>query len=121
MAQQSTSKSGTVAALVVVAVVLAVGYVILEFYTEGERSKTIAETRGTQVLQALSRFKLDAGKYPGDLNALVPKQIPVLPKCPGGEAFAYAAAAGEYTLTCPNVGFKTNPYTYDSRSRGWQG
>ncbi|OGA30115.1 MAG: hypothetical protein A3I01_13025 [Betaproteobacteria bacterium RIFCSPLOWO2_02_FULL_65_24] len=121
MAQQSTSHSGVVATLVVVAVVLAAGYLVLEFYSEGERSKAIAETRGTQVVQALSRFKLEAGKYPGDLNSLVPKQIPVLPKCPGGEAFAYAAAAGEYTLTCPNIGFKTSPYTYDSRSRGWQG
>ena len=121
MAQQTTSQTGVVATLVVVAVILAAGYLALELYSEGERSKAIAETRGTQVVQALSRFKLEAGKYPGDLNVLVPKQIQVLPKCPGGESFAYAAAAGEYTLTCPNVGFKTNPYTYDSRSRGWQG
>ena len=116
---QGTNKSGQVVTLVVIAVVLAAAYVGLEFYSSGERNKAVAESRGTQVVQALSRFKLEAGKYPDKLDALVPKHISTLPTCPNGDAFAYAAAAGEYTLTCPKVGFK--PYTYDSRNRTWAG
>src|SRR5690606_10054157 len=60
-------RSGQVVTLVVIAVVLAAAYVGLDFYSEGERNKTVAESRGTQVVQALSRFKLEAGKYPEKL------------------------------------------------------
>jgi hypothetical protein len=118
---ESKSQKGALITLVVLALILAGAYVGLEFYSDGERDKAVAETRGTQVVQALSRFKLEAGKYPERLETLVPKHIQKLPSCPGGETFGYAAAAGEYTLTCPNVGFKTTPYKYDSRMRGWQG
>jgi type II secretory pathway pseudopilin PulG len=120
MAQSNTrGKSGQIVTLVVVAVLLAAAYVGLDMYGDGERNKAVAESRGTQVVQALSRFKLESGKYPEKLDTLVPKHIATLPKCPNGDAFDYAAAAGEYTLTCPKVGFK--PYVYDSRNRGWQG
>jgi hypothetical protein len=114
-------RKGQVATLVAIAVLLGLAYAALEFYSRGERNKSVAESRGTQLVQALSRFKLQAGKYPDKLEVLVPKQIGALPACPNGDPFNYAAAAGEYTLTCPNVGFNTSPYTYDSRLRTWQG
>jgi hypothetical protein len=117
-ANNNRGRSGQVVMLVVIAIVLGIAYVALEFYSEGERSKAVAESRGTQVVQALSRFRLESGKYPEKLDTLVPKHIQSLPKCPNGDAFNYAPAGSEYTLTCPKVGLK--PYTYDSRNRGWQ-
>ena len=113
--------AGQVVALVVIAVLLAAAYVALDFYTAGEKNIVITETRGMQVVQALSKHKLEAKNYPDSLDKLVPKFISALPKCPGGEGFGYSQSNGEYTLVCPNVIFKTKPYSYNSKTRGWQG
>lgn len=121
MAQGKNNSKSAVVTLVIIAVLLGIAYVGLEVYTDGERNKAVAESRGTQVVQALSRFKLEAGKYPDKLDVLVPKHISSLPQCPNGESFNYSAAAGEYTLTCSKVAFKASPYMYDSRKRSWQG
>ncbi|MBI2318305.1 MAG: hypothetical protein HYU75_15225 [Betaproteobacteria bacterium] len=112
---------GQVAVLVVIAVILAVAYVALDFYTAGEKNVAITESRGTQLIQALSKYKLESGSYPEALDKVVPKFLSVQPKCPGGEPFAYSQAGGEYTLVCPNVVFKMKPYGYSSKTRGWQG
>ncbi len=112
---------GQVIGLVVVAVVLALGYVALSFYSDGEKNKAITETRGTQLVQALTRAKLEANAYPDSLDKLVPKYTQVLPKCPGGEAFAYQASGGDYTLTCPNIAWKSKPYSFSSKTRAWEG
>jgi type II secretory pathway pseudopilin PulG len=121
MAQAKKAKTGEVVTLAVIAILLAVGYVALDFYSDGEKNKTITESRGIQLAQALSRYRLENASYPDALDKLVPKYLQLMPKCPSGDAFAYQFASGEYTLTCQNVGFKTKPYTFDSRSRLWQG
>ena len=112
---------GQVIGLVVVAVVLALGYVALSFYSDGEKNKAITETRGTQLVQALSRHKLEANGYPDSLDKLVPKYAPSLPECPGGEAFSYQLAGGDYTLACPNIAWKSRPYSFSSKTRTWEG
>ena len=122
MAQDKNSGgAGQIIALVVIAVILGIGYVALDFYSDGEKNKAIAESRGTQVVQALSRHRMEANAYPDALDKLVPKFADALPKCPGGDAFAFKLAGNDYTLTCQNIVFKTKPYSYDSRTRGWQG
>jgi len=115
------SGAGQVIGLIVVAVVLAVSYVALDFYGEGEKYATMTESRGMQIIQGLSKHKLDAGSYPDALAKLTPKYIAAVPACPAGEPFAYALAGAEYTLTCQKVAFKSKPYTYDSRSKAWRG
>jgi hypothetical protein len=120
MAGAGESK-GMVVALIVVAVLLAIGYVALDFYSEGEKSKSVAESRGTQLSQALSRHKFEANAYPDTLDKLVPKYAQVLPKCPGGETFAYQVSGADYTLTCPNIAWKSKPYSYSSKTRSWEG
>ena len=112
---------GQVIGLVVIALVLGAGYVALSFYSDGEKNKAITETRGTQIVQALSRHKMDSNAYPDALDKLVPKYSQVLPKCPGGEAFGYQLAGTDYTLTCPNVAWKSRPYTFSSKTRVWEG
>jgi len=107
--------------LIVVAVLLGVGYVALDMYGEGEKYMTMTETRGTQILQGLSKYKLQAGAYPDALDKLAPKFIAALPKCPAGEPFAYALSGAEFTLGCPKVAFKIRPYIYDSRTKAWRG
>lgn len=107
--------------LIIVAVLLAAGYVALDFYGEGEKYATMTESRGMQIVQALSKHKLEAGNYPGALSELAPKYIAALPVCPAGEPFAYALSGTEYTLGCAKVAFKSKPYGYDSRSRSWRG
>jgi len=107
--------------LIVVAVLLGVGYVALDMYGEGEKYMTMTETRGTQILQGLSKYKLQAGAYPDALDKLAPKFIAAVPKCPAGEAFDYALTGKEFTLGCQKVAFKSKPYNYDSRSKAWRG
>ena len=107
--------------LIVVAVLLGVGYVALDMYGEGEKYMTMTESRGTQILQGLSKYKLQAGAYPDALDKLAPKFIAAVPRCPAGEAFAYALSGAEFTLGCQKVAFKSRPYSYDSRSKAWRG
>ena len=112
---------GQVIVLVVITLLLAVGYFALDRYTEGERNVLITETRGMNLVQALSRHKAENGSYPDALDKLVPKFIPAIGKCPGGEAIAYALNGAEYTLTCQKVVFAMKPYTYDSKTKSWGG
>ncbi|MFM9972289.1 MAG: hypothetical protein ACKVQK_28235 [Burkholderiales bacterium] len=121
MAQEKNGGAGQVIALVVVAVILGIGYVALDYYSDGEKNKAIAESRGMQVVQALSRHRLETQSYPSTLAALAPKFVDTLPKCPAGDAFDFKLAGNDYTLTCNNIVFKSKPYTYDSRTRVWQG
>jgi hypothetical protein len=121
MAQQAKGGTGQVVMLVVIAVVLAVGYLALDFYSEGEKNKAITESRGTQLVQALSRYRMEAKGYPDSLDKLVPKFAAALPKCPGGEGFGYQTAGEEYTLTCPNVAWRSKTYSFNSKTRDWQG
>ena len=107
--------------LIVVAVLLGVGYVALDMYGEGEKYMTMTESRGTQIMQVLSKYKQQAGAYPDALDKLAPKFIAAVPKCPAGEAFAYALSGAEFTLGCQKVAFKSRPYSYDSRSKAWRG
>jgi hypothetical protein len=113
--------SAQVIALVVVAVVLAGAYVALDFYSEGQKNIAIAESRGANLVNGLTKHKLDAGGYPDALDKLVPKYLSALPKCPNGDAFAFQVSGSEFSLTCQKVVFKSNPYTYTSRTRAWAG
>ena len=58
--EKNNGGAGQVIALVVVAVILGIGYVALDYYSDGEKNKAIAESRGMQVVQAISRYKLEA-------------------------------------------------------------
>jgi len=118
---KSQTSTGQVTVLVIIAVVLGLAYLGLDMYTDGEKYVAMTESRGTQIIQGLSKHKLETNAYPESLEKLTPKFIAALPKCPGGEAFAYALASAEFTLACQKVVFKMKPYGYDSRSKAWQG
>lgn len=105
--------------LIVVAVLLAAGYVALDFYGEGEKYMTMTEARGLQVIQGLTKHKLASNAYPDSITTLAPKFIPALPTCPAGEPFSYARSGADFTLGCDKVIFKLKPYRYDSRSKAW--
>ncbi len=107
--------------LAAIAVVLAIGNFALGAYNEGERNKSVAESRGVDVIRALSRHKLATGSYPSSLSELVPSYVSTLPRCPGGGNFLYQAAGGYYTLACPDIGWKSKPYRFSSRTRLWEG
>jgi hypothetical protein len=123
MAMASTKKGGMgqIIGLVIVAVVLAAGYVVMDRYAEGQKDMLTVETRGMNMVQALTRHKLDGGSYPDSLDKLVPKFAPAVGRCPDGQAIAYQLSGTEYTLTCQNVIFKFKPYSYDSRTKTWNG
>lgn len=121
MATDKKGGAGQIIALVTVMAVLAVGYLVLDRYTESEKHKLTAETRGLYMVQSLTRHKLDAGNYPDALDKLVPKFAASVSKCPDGQNIAYRLSGTEYTLTCQNVVFKSRPYTYDSRTKAWSG
>jgi len=107
--------------LVVIAVALGAGYVAIDLYTGSEKDMLTVETRGVQIISALSAYRRDSGTYPEALDKLVPKHVPALSKCPGGGPMGYVVSSGEYVLSCPNVVFKSMPYSYDSRSKRWRG
>ena len=110
-----------VISMVVLVAILVCAYVALDFYTSGQQNASMAEGRGGAIVAALSRYKRETGALPDTLDKLAPKYVPVLPKCPNGQAYAYQPAAAEYTLTCQEVLFKSKPYQYDSKSRAWSG
>jgi len=107
--------------LVVIAVALAAAYVAIDFYNGGEKDMLTVETRGVQMISALSAYRRESGGYPEALDKLVPKHVPALSKCPGGATMGYLVSSGEYVLSCPNVVFKSMPYSYDSRTKRWRG
>jgi hypothetical protein len=123
MANRSNNQSGSgqVIVLAVIAAVLAAGYVVLDLYSAGQKDMLMVETRGLQMISALTRFKQETGSYPDALEKLVPKHAAAVSKCPGGEAMAYRLTGSEFSLSCENVVFKRKPYRYDSRSRTWEG
>ena len=50
--------------LVVIAVALAAAYVAIDLYTGGEKDMLTVETRGVQLVSALSSYKREGGAYP---------------------------------------------------------
>jgi type II secretory pathway pseudopilin PulG len=113
--------SARVITMVIVAVILVCAYVALDFYTGGQQNASIVEGRGGAIVSALSRYKGETGSLPDSLEKLVPKHLPVLAKCPNGQAYAYKPAAADFTLACQEVLFKSKPYQYDSKLRTWGG
>jgi hypothetical protein len=107
--------------LVVLAVALAAAYVAIDLYTGGEKDMLTVETRGVGMISALSAYKRDSGAYPEALDKLVPKYALAVSKCPSGAPIGYLVSGGEYVISCPNVVFKSMPYSYDSRSKRWHG
>ena len=107
--------------LVVIAIALAAAYVAIDLYTGSEKDMLTVETRGVQMISALSAYKRESGGYPEALDKLVPKYVPAVSKCPGGVPMGYLVSSGEYVISCPNVVFKSMPYSYDSRSKRWRG
>ena len=118
---KSAAGSVRVISMVVLVVILVCAYVTLDFYTSGQQNASIVEGRGGAIVDALSRYKREAGGLPDTLDKLVPKYSPALAKCPDGQPYAYKPAGAEYTLTCLEVLFKSKPYQYDSKSRAWSG
>ena len=57
------------------------------------------ETRGMNMIQALTRHKLDSGNYPESLEKLVPQFAPAVSKCPNGSNSAYKLAAAALSCT----------------------
>jgi hypothetical protein len=110
-----------IALLVVIAVALAAAYVAIDLYTGSEKDMLTVETRGVQMISALSAYRRESGTYPEALDKLVPKYLLAVSKCPGGAPMGYLASGGEYVLSCPNVVFKSMPYSYDSRLKRWRG
>jgi hypothetical protein len=113
--------AGQVVLLAFIAIVLAVGYVAIDIYSASQKDMLTVETRGLQMATALAAHKRESGAYPDALDKLVPKYVLAVGKCPGGAPIGYIASAGEYVLSCNNVVFKYRPYSYDSRSRTWNG
>jgi len=107
--------------LVVIVVALAAAYVAIDLYTGGEKDMLTVETRGVGMISALSAYKRESGAYPEALDKLVPKYVPAVSECPGGAPMGYLVSGGEYVISCPNVVFKSMPYSYDSRSKRWRG
>jgi len=112
---------GQVVPLVVIAVVLAAGYVAIDMYTDGQKDMLTVETRGLQMVSALAKYRREIGAYPDTLDKLVPKHAAAVSQCPNGERMGYVLSASEYMLSCPNVVFKYKPYRYDSRLKSWSG
>jgi len=107
--------------LVVIAVALAAAYVAIELYTGGEKDMLTVETRGVHMISALSAYRRESGAYPEALDKLVPKYVLAVSQCPSGVPMGYLVSSGEYVISCPNVVFKSMPYSYDSRSKRWRG
>ncbi|MBI3936264.1 MAG: hypothetical protein HY323_04745 [Betaproteobacteria bacterium] len=73
-------------------------------------------------IEALERFRGDAGAYPDSLKALVPKYLAALPNCPTQEGaplgyLRFKDTTG-YELTCP--GLRSGKFRYQSQTGRWE-
>ena len=105
--------------LIVIALVLAAGIIVLDRYNAGSKDMLMVETRGMQMIGALSKYRQETGAYPESLEKLVPEFAPAVSNCPTGSSMEYRLVAGEYELRCEKVVFKVQPYHYSSRTRSW--
>jgi len=123
MADQGNSqgRAGQIIPLAIVVVVLSIGYIALDMYSDGQKAMLTVETRGLQMISALASYRRDQGSYPDALVKLVPKHAADIGQCPNGEPMGYVLSGAEYVLSCRNVVFKQKPYSYDSRSKNWSG
>ncbi len=112
---------GQVIVLVVIVVIVAAGYLALDRYSAGQKDMLTVETRGLQMISALTKYKQETGSYPDSFGKLVPKFAPATSKCPNGASIDYRLVGSEYALSCDNVVFRQKPYSYDSRARVWSG
>jgi type II secretory pathway pseudopilin PulG len=119
MQTKRVAGSAQLIVLVVIALVLAAVIVVLDRYNAGSKDMLTVETRGMQMITALSKYRQENGAYPDSLEKLVPQFAPAVGNCPSGASMEYRAAAGEYELRCENVVFKVQPYRYNSRTRSW--
>ena len=117
--RRDTTGAGQLVVLIVIAVVLAIGFVALDRYNAGSKDMLTVETRGMQMVSALTRYRLENGNYPDSLDKLVPKFTVAVGTCPSGGAMEYRLTGNDYVLACEKVVFKMQPYRYDSRSRSW--
>src|SRR5258708_35329204 len=76
--------AGQIVLLASIAIVLAVGYVAIDFYLGSQKDILAVETRGVQIISPLFAYKRDSGAYPGSLHKLVPQYVLAGGKCPGG-------------------------------------
>jgi type II secretory pathway pseudopilin PulG len=113
--------SGQLIVLIVIAVLLAAGIVVLDRYNAGSRDMLTVETRGMQMVSALTKYKLEHGGYPDSLDKLVPTFAAAVSSCPSGGTMEYRLSGSDYVLVCQKVVFKLQPYRYDSRTRSWDG
>jgi len=113
--------AGQLVPLAITAIILVVGYVALDMYSGGQKDMLGVEARGMQMISALAAYRRQNGSYPDALDRLVPKYAPAVSKCPDGEPMAYIPTLNEYVLSCRKVVFKQRPYSYDSRSKAWNG
>lgn len=120
-ARRNAAGAGQLIVLVAIAVVLAAGILALDRYNAGARDMMTVETRGTQMISALTRYKLETGNYPDRLDMLVPKFATAAAACPNGGTMEYRLTGNDYVLACEKVVFKLQPYRYDSRTRSWDG
>jgi type II secretory pathway pseudopilin PulG len=118
--RQSAAGNAQLVVLIVIAVILAVGLVVLDRYNAGEKDALVVETRGLQMISGLTRYKQETGDYPDSLDRLVPKHAPVVSTCPSGGTMEYQRTGNDYMLSCQKVVFKQQPYSYDSRTRIWK-
>ena len=118
---KAAAGSARVVSMIVLVVILAIGYVALDFYTGGQQNASMVEGRGGAIVEALARHKREAGGLPDALEKLVPKYMPAMAKCPNGQPYAYKPSGNDYTLTCQDVLLKSKPYQYDSKSKAWSG
>ena len=110
---------GQLVFLVAIALVLAAAVLALDRYNAGTRDMLTVETRGMQMVSALTRYKLETGGYPDALEKLVPKFTTAVGTCPAGGAIQYRVSGSDYVLSCDKVVFKVQPYQYSSRTRAW--
>src|SRR5258708_18085135 len=88
--------AGQIVLLASIAIVLAVGYVAIDFYLGSQKDILAVETRGVQIISALSAYKRDSGAYPDSLDQLVPQYVSAGGNCPGGAPIGHLAFAAAH-------------------------
>lgn len=110
--------------IIIIGAVLIVAICFLNWYVprsdEAARAETISI--GDEIVKALDSYFGEHGKYPGSLEALVPKYLDEIKAPPWGEAWKYEAYHKGFLLKTGYRGSGESYYpsmSYDSVGKTW--
>lgn len=109
-----------IAEVVVALAVFAAGAVVYAWAHRDEADIDRTRMQGSDIVQALERYRSDEGSYPASLDALVPAYLADIPQPAWGEEWTYRTFSdGAHCELYVRPAESALTLRYDFSARGW--